>query len=169
LSDGEILLAVSKRKPHLISGVFCILIGALFVCQISLYLLVPYPLWAIPALLVSVILLFTGIWLAFITKAEYVFVTNTRIAHQRVGPLGRSQKEPVSILLSEITAARLYRHKNMSNSIIGDILIKRKGKSYLFPTMLDGAGLAEILTTELKLQRARNMPDSAEAQNDHSP
>ena len=169
LDDHEDLMAVSRRYPHYISGVSCIVSGIIFGWQISKFFLFSSPLWAVPTLLILLALVWTGVWLITVIKHEYVLVTNMRIIHQKVDFLGHMKRVPHSILLSEVVSAHLYKktvffraEKHMS----GDILVKSEKKSYLIPTVVDGMELLEIMMAEVKRYRVREerneSPESSE-------
>ena len=160
LQDGEVLRAVAKRKAHYIPGAFCILIGALFAVQLVMFYLSTDPLLAIILLLLFSALIWVGVLLAVFIKKEYVFVTDSRISHHRINLLGQLNECPLSIPFSEINGIRMYKKKIMtrqSEKGTGDVLIKMHKKTYMVPTLTDGAGLTEILIAELKRSKG-DMP-----------
>jgi len=156
INEDEALLAVSKRKPLYVPGLFCVFIGLIFLWQISEYWLISNPLWAIPAFLLSLMLIWLGVWFSVLVNKECVFVTDSRVARQRVNILGRSTKRLFSIPLSEITSVHLFKKTfvRLSNNGIGDILIKSGFRSYLLPTTYEGSILSETLILELQRNKA---------------
>ena len=162
ICGDEVWLAFSKRKPQRAAGLFCILIGGLGSVQVSIYFLFSNPQWAILVLLFALMLTWTGVWLVVFIKKEYVFVTSSRIAHQRINYFGRLKKILFSISLSEISGIRLYRNTIMFRAFTrsegGDILIKKNNnKTYLVPWLEDSVSISEILMTEvsfLRMQKA---------------
>ena len=161
LSNNEELLSVSQRKPMRVTGVFCIMIGAIFAVQVSAFTLFSHPGWTMTAILASLALIWTGIWLAFLIKNEYVFVTDVRIVHWRVNLLGRSAKTPLSILLSDIDGVHLYRDtlmfRSFNKNTNGDILVRKKtGKTYLIPTLKESVNISETIIDEVRIYKARS-------------
>ena len=164
LNNGEVLVAVAKRKPLYISGMFTILTGIFFIVQISAYFLVTNPQWSILALLFSILLTWAGVWLAILIRNENVLITDNRVVHLRVNFFGKLRNKPYSILLSEINSVHFYKKMSLFRSpghMVGDILIKKKSKTYLIPTMYDSQELSEILMIEIKHHRNRTENVSA--------
>ena len=164
LDHGEILLAVSKRLPQYVTGIFCVLVGVFFIGQITAHFLLKYPLPAVPALLISILLVWLGLWFVFLAKCEYVFVTDQRIVHQKINMLGKARRRPFAVSLSDIQSAHLYRNRIMlfaDNGTGGDILLRKKsGGTYLVPTLSDGVTVAEALIAQL--QRCRALQENSE-------
>lgn len=153
LNSGELLLAVSGRKTPYFTGAFCIFIGAIMVWQSVTYLMSLSPLIAIPVLLLCLALVWAGVRLVVFVRREYVFLTDSRIAYQKVDLFCRIDREPLSIPLPDIGAAHLQRRSAVvlpKKTTAGDIIIKKNGRTYLFPTIKDGVDFSEVLMAELK-------------------
>jgi hypothetical protein len=159
LCGGEVMLAISQRKPMRITGLFCILIGIVAAVQTLEFFLFQHPWWGAAALPFFVAVVWAGVWLAFLMGREYVFVTDSRIVHQRLDLLGRRKSSVVSILFSEIEGVNLYRSSILFrtfDNMDGDLLIRRKnGSSYIVMALQDSVNLSEILIAELRRYRTR--------------
>jgi len=159
LNEDEPLRMFSKRKPQLITGIVCICMGLLFAWQVIAYYVLAEPQWAVPVLILSVAMVWVGVWLAMFAKKEFIFMTDNRIVHQKVNIYGKYTKEPVSIPFSEITGTSLYRRAatlKASSRRAGDILIKKNRRSYLMPTTKDGYLMAELLVEELQIYHSED-------------
>ena len=163
LHENETLLAASERRPLRVTGLFCVVIGTIFAVQIAGYYLLSGPLWVLPVLVICVTCVWAGVWMAFLTKNEYVFVTDDRIVHWKVNIIGRRSNKVYTVLLSEIDGVRLYRSALMWQKFLGkagesggDILVKKKsGGTYLVPSLREGVDVSESLMAEVARFRAR--------------
>ena len=163
LEENEELRMYSSRKPKYATGVACIVMGLLFIWQQVRYYLLSDPLWAVPILLLSIVMVWAGVWIVIFSKGEYVFVTDCRIVHQKVTLLGKLANPPVSIPFSEVTRTTLLRRAatlKPASRMAGDILVKKNRRSYLLPTTHEGYLMAEILIAEV--QNYNNLHDEDE-------
>ena len=160
LNGGEMLLAVSFRKTPYLAGLSCVLVGAvLLLVAVTLYFR-PFNMLAIPAVLICIFLIWAGIRLIVFIRNECIFLTDSRVAHQKVDVFGRLSDGPYSIPLSDVVSVQLYRYAmGFANKKDGDIYIRRKGKSYLIPTIQGGVVFVELLITEVRRVRSAEHGD----------
>jgi hypothetical protein len=164
LEKDEILLVVSTRNPQLVSGLLCFALGA-FMLLYTPSLFVFDTLLTLILLLTVAAFIWTGIRLTKLVKREYMFVTNSRVVHQKTDLLGRVTVRSITIPLAEISRLHLYRSAIMLrgfNSTNGDLAIKKKnGKSHLIPSLTNSEDVAEILKEELQRYRKHAATDDA--------
>ena len=159
LHDDEVLLFASERKPSRVTGFFCAAIGVFVAVQVSAHYIFLHPQWAIPVLAMSIACIWTGVWLALLVGNGFVFITDNRFVYWKTNFVGCHTREPLSVEYSEIAGIHLFRSSlafGGKNNAAGDILIKKKkGGSYLVPSLKDSVGMSEVFMAELANYRAR--------------
>ena len=156
LNDGETLLAVAIRKPLYFTGGSLIFIGLIVAWQMLAYFLMSEPLWTILTVLFSLAAIWVGIRLALFANKEYVFLTNKRVAHQRLNVFFKMEDSPYSIQLTDVVSVRLFKKMSRMSTkarMVGDIAIKKIRGHYQIPTLKDAVTISELLIAELERNR----------------
>lgn len=145
LEPGEELHAFSQRKPFRVLGLACILVGGYSALNI---LLAYYSAALIPVVIGGAVLVWFGVWQAFLACRQYVFATNRRVIHTKTDILGRTNGKPLLAAITDLEAVKAMRRWAMftAKSGVGDLILKKHdGKIVLLPTLYQGDLVAQAI------------------------
>jgi len=148
LGELEHVVEHSERKPRILVGVICIILGLWAVIEPFLYLFSSAVLIAV--FLSGTVFLYISVWTLVFCKREYVCVTNKRVIYRKTNLLG-GRGRVMFFPLEEITRARLCRtvtafhHKSYSGHVL---LVLENRKHYVLPFLQNGVFIVEAIRDE---------------------
>lgn len=148
MGQSERVVEFSGRKPQVLLGVVCGLIGIYTVIE-SFWNQFDSILF-IGEFVLGLIFLYITVWILIFCRNEYICVTNERVLYRKITLLGKRGKIQ-SYLLRDIASVRLCRaaiNVNRQTHSGEILLVLENRKKYIFPILHNGQYILDAIRQE---------------------